>query len=388
MMKQTSIFFSLLLLSLLSIGQAKIPAKQLDVTTTGTGADLTTAGIYVLELSGTKATGDASAHVELQALVNSMPNGGRLVIPYKNVRLDQKVTIAKNNLTVEGLGRTDNLWTDWGTRLFCPSDAVDMLEITGSNVTIRNIALENTYSGTPTSGSGILVSGGNPATGEYPSCFLIDQVSLRGFYNNINITNAYQWEINNIFSYKAAYAGVKIANTALPDGGDAKILNSYFQAMGRNGHAGIVQTSGGGLKLLGNKFNSSSDAATRIAYGYYGDMTASASSILVVTGNSFENYGYSAIKLTGLPHLSIGTNQFSPYNSDYHAAPDAYPAIDLINCQNVAIMGNNFNLSGREMGIRLTGCANVKVDNAYRNVGTGANYTDGGGNSGITNRDL
>lgn len=298
----------------------------------------------------------AENYLTLQDAINAMPaRGGTLVLSNKDYTLTSKLVIDKP-VTIIGQGAGDNLMNSFVTKIGTASATIDMIEFAAPNITFKRLGLVNTAT-TPTAGSGIKVTAGNPAPGEYPSGFALDQVGIQGFYDNINIVNAYQWSINRFLSYKATRYGILIDNQALPDGGDMNITNGYIQAMGRNTTAGIYQVASGGLKMNNIKFNSSPGNTHRIQTCYYGNVPTS--SIVLINNCSFENYNVCAIKSTNTNFLGVSGSQFAAYKNT------AIYSIDVDNNQGASIIGNIFRLRNSENGIRVQNSNDITLLNTY-----------------------
>jgi hypothetical protein len=185
----------------------------------------------------------------------------------------------------------------------------------------------------------------------------------------------------NFISYTVA--GCLVANTDNNDAGDSVISNSTFYGGSPTAH-GIVQYSSGGLKIIGNKFN---DGATAYFLNY---TVTSATSILIIDGNSIENMVSAAISLQSSVASSFTFNFVAISNNEIAICANGITtdttgfisemsvtgnvinvsasgaAIALVKVNNFTIGENTFNGPGGTVGINLDTCTNGKIgSNSY-----------------------
>lgn len=184
-----------------------------------------------------------------------------------------------------------------------------------------------------TNGAGIQVS---PSSGES---------SYLNFFNvhftycpiGIDFVAASLWKIVacNFLAYTVA--GIQVANTNSPDSGDSVVSSCVFNNPYSTG-SGIWQKSSGGLKIIGNKFLG--------GYRGYTMNLEGSTSVLVITGNSFENMVAQDIV------FSQGTGSTSFVN--------------------VVITGNEFSVGGLAIATDSTGfLSEVVIAGNQINMGAG-----------------
>ncbi len=188
-------------------------------------------------------------------------------------------------------------------------------------------------------------------------------------FTGINFVDAAGWVISGCYftNYKTA---VQVANKNVPDAGDSSITESIFDANNPQG-IGIWQNSSGGLRVINNKFLFG-------AYHYLGEFdSVSSTSILVISGNSFEwasacNIALNARNMTTFGLVVIEGNQLSlSPNASGVLLQDA--GYDFLNT--VAIGDNVFNQGDNSIGLNLVRGKTVTV-NTNTFAGNGA-YTKG-----------
>jgi hypothetical protein len=322
----------------------------------------------------------ADEYNSLQEAVDDIPSGGgKLILSASDYILSTSLVIGKP-ITIEGQGSSDLEMTTHVTTIQTTSGTINMIEFESSNVTLKNVSLINTHA-LPTAGSGIYVTSGieTPSSPTaYSANFRLDNVSIKGFYDNINIVNSYHWNINMLTSYKAVRYGVYINNLHLLDGGDSNITNSWIYAGGRNSLAGVRHESGGGLKMTNVKFNGTGGLSDGVGdevleYSFDCDMDNGAggnnSAVLNISACSFENYRFGAIRVHNMKDVSITGNEFAAYNYD----PESL-AMDFFDVEGLIVTGNTVHTTSSERGVEVEDCRDAVFLNVFRNRGGGANY--------------
>ena len=208
--------------------------------------------IYFVTPSG-DVTG-VSDRLALQGAIDEMPSrGGHLHLCDGVFYLNDEVVINKT-VKIEGAG--GGLSGDAGTvdplaptTIKCLSATANGFNVSANGCTFRDFALVNTA--TATAGAGILSTANNTAT--------IDAISVKGFWNLFDLQGCY-YSVTNCKLYDGVnfYIYMHAPSASYYDHGDMIIANNVLSTWHSTGTA-VAQLrweSGGGLKCLGNKFNS------------------------------------------------------------------------------------------------------------------------------------
>lgn len=236
------------------------------------------------------------------------------------------------------------------TLFFC-----DANQVTFSNLTLNN------SSTTVTAGTGIVWNKSDQSQ--------IDAVFIKHFYKNVDILNGSSWLITNSVFLDPVKYNIKIQDIAHPDAGDAFISNCFFWAGKYAGATHVYQKSGGGLKLINNKFN-----ATTINYpDYHIDCEiVGNTSILLAQNNSFEGFSISGVRVrstSGITfnNITVSNNQFSSYTATAKTFIDVNANGGSV--ANVSIQGNDLLASATSKAlIAVDGIANVSVAGNVSNI--------------------
>lgn len=155
-----------------------------------------------------------------------------------------------------------------------------------------------------TGGSAIQLTGVN----EYSQ---IENCAFTYGTRQVYAVNALSWKISKCYFGAASDAAIYVSCTTNPDAGDSSVTDCLFANFVGAAGQGIYQASGGGLRVINNKFNGG-------AYGYFMDMAAGATtSILLFQNNSVENQTNSGVRIintagTGImSHVLISDNMFA-----------------------------------------------------------------------------
>lgn len=203
-------------------------------------------------------------------------------IPGGFYRLTQPVVIPCG-LTITG---------DGDATVLRPLGNLDALTFsTTARVQIQNLAIS--YVGEPTAGTAAIscaVPNGSSGTG-----LTVRDVSISNAYTGLAIRNCpfFILSANRIFSFRSA--GVTVANPTNADVGDGVIENNSFFNFGPAKQAsGVVWTSGGGVRIINNKFGAlDGGVKVRLAAG-------ARTSQIFIANNSFDtmqSYGLSLRRL-------------------------------------------------------------------------------------------
>lgn len=196
-----------------------------------------------------------SDRLNLQNAYDALPVfGGEITLSRGVFYLDSEVVFAKPiRLTGAGGGLAGDAGTAdplAPTTIKVISGTSNGIKITSSGCTLRDFALINTSVTTPTSGAGVLNTSCNTAT--------IDAITVLGFWNNLDLGGVY-YSVTNCKIYDAVNYYIYVHSPSAPynDHGDMVIANNVISAWkyDRTAAAQIRWESGGGLKIVGNKFN-------------------------------------------------------------------------------------------------------------------------------------
>lgn len=184
------------------------------------------------------------------------------------------------------------------TRLFTSNTgSADIITFTGGgSVTspiFRDFSL--TPISTKTDGAGINFA---PFSGEVAYANL-SNIQVFSMPIGIHFTAANNWSVTECKFVNYTTAGIIVENTVNSDSGDGVIANSLLNTGVTTG-SGILQKSGGGVKVTGCKFNGG-------AYGYNLQFNSTSTGDLVIVGNSIENCTQAAINFA----RTTGTGSFS-----------------------------------------------------------------------------
>lgn len=160
----------------------------------------------------------------------------------------------------------------------------------------------------------------------------VERCTFSGWYQWVVFENGPAFTLrDNRFGLCSKY-GIVVRNAAFPDNGDSSMYGNMFVTNDPwNADALVRQESSGGLRVFGNKFLSSTLGAARFLDVAISD--GAATSILVVTGNSFEYPQNSAIRVTTKGPLNTGVfgkvnitgNQFTGNGVNGPVIDFAYP---------------------------------------------------------------
>ncbi len=145
----------------------------------------------------------------------------------------------------------------------------------------------------PTAGFGLRFGDTTTGTGDGTQ---LTRVLIQGFYTNLDIDNATEFGMDACQLWAPVHTNVRLRNTTETDFGDAAFVGSWFIPVRSYANAAynVRWESGGGLKIIGCKFNGGSSGAPYYCDLSHVSMTAgsgTSTSILIVEGTSFENYG-------------------------------------------------------------------------------------------------
>lgn len=337
------------------------------------GADLvTTIASYVssssVQLAASAATTVSAATsyigsdntAAFQAAVNALPVGGRVLFSGRYLlagTINVTVPIAFEG-SVSSQGSASQ-----GAYLAAASATVSLFACSSDGVQFRNIAFfsVDTYTNVTAAATSTALTFNS---GDYVR---IENCRFQGWYKAVWFKNCAKWVISGCTFAACAQYNLHIQNVASPDAGDQVIQGCYFAAgAGFEPTAHIRYESGGGLKMTGNKFiGGTNHLDLAVADGV-------ATSILLVSANSFENFTNSAIRLgqagtTGTySQVTITGNQFSGQRSGTNFHVQIGAGISAVN-----ITGNDFHAAGNNSAsyIAVNGGNLFNIDGNLMNTG-------------------
>lgn len=230
-----------------------------------------------------------------------------------------------------------------------------------NGITFYNFYIDSSV--TKTSGAGINITCTTCASGLPPFSIYIEQMNIFNMFIGVDCKKCStifmnQTQISNETS-SGGPVGLRLAQPLNVDGGEHWITNNFFE--GGSSYVGIEYDSGGGLRVIGNKFLA----------GNIGFLLTSVSGIpfisaqLVISGNSFDgNVGW-GIRATS----NNGGDIFDGTVISSNIFTGGGAAVKFIeiggsvptNYRNLNITGNNFQANGAT-AISLLLATNVIVD--------------------------
>ncbi len=204
-----------------------------------------------------------------------------------------------------------------------------------------------------------MVSGGGikfTATSVHNCYSSVQDMQLYTLPTGIDFEKGCAAQIHRNLFYGYTDIGLRIRNTYDADVGDHAITSNNFLVIGAGGIGtkAISWESGGGAKIIGNKFNTQGGAVDMAMTG--------ATIIAVVSGNSFDNqteYSFRARGTFGFLGITISSNIITG------AGGVAYTAFDIgddttDDISNVVITGNSMQAVGT--AIKIGDVQNVSID--------------------------
>lgn len=311
------------------------------------------------EKYGAPANGSLDDAPAIRSMIAATKTGGFVHLSTKTYVIGSTIVIDRG-ITISGNGV--------GTVLLAGANDIAMFKVVESNVTFKDCVIK-TLQSSPTAGCGIRIDT-NARNGSVCANVFIDHVTFLGVYNCIESLNGISVGIN-CCGLNFINEAIKMSCTVAPDAGDSYIFGNWFAPMpGYTGNIAIHQTSSGGLKIIGNKFNYNS--VQKYSYAYYADIAGT--SDLVIGLNSFENYTVSAIKIVPpgrFSNVTISGNQFAVLSTSQKAN------IDINKVDGLAIGSNVFTkVSGSgDTAISVSNVTYTNISNAYNGYGVDVFYS-------------
>lgn len=190
----------------------------------------------------------------LSALAVTAAYGGEVNLSAGVFYLDREV-VSSSAIGIKGAG--GKLIGDAGTvnpiaptTVRCLSPTENGIRVTAAGCTFRDFALINFAGSTPSAGAGI-------AGTLFNNC-LVDGCTVLGFFNNLDLSGVFYQLSNNHF-YDPVNWNVYQHSLSVPynDHCDCGIIDNVFAGWSKSyyGEAHFRWEGGGGLRIIGNKFN-------------------------------------------------------------------------------------------------------------------------------------
>lgn len=250
---------------------------------------------------GAVGSGLVSDLVAIQAAVTALPAGGGTVFFPPGIYLVGSGSISDQGKCVTFAGSSRS-----SVKLLSNTGTGTVFIITGTGTEISSLTIENnTAWASVTSGAGIRQDGGNFNS--------YRDLTVVGFYEGLVFTGGYGFAITRCYVVNNKRYGVYVRNISDPDAGDSQITNCTFDCGGlyAAAAAAIRQESSGGLKITANKVvHHDRGFDLMVAEGVE-------TSVLTITGNSFEGQNVAAIRMGRLGStgtfgkITVGPNQIN-----------------------------------------------------------------------------
>lgn len=236
---------------------------------------------------GDGTTDDTAA---IAAAITAIPaGGGVLYFPAGTYKVTSGLTLSKP-ITVRGDGGVTSLYVNNAiSQIDFTSATASLFTVSSPGCSFIDIAMSNTSGTPPSSGAGITVTSGN--------LMHYENIKVNAFYIDIDIQDGQMWVMEGAYLLAPVKYALKIADVAIPDGGDWSISNSNFISNAYNADAAIRLESAGGGKITNTKINAG-NSGHLFVNGI--DMAAAAgagTSILLVSNSSIENVSGDGIHL-------------------------------------------------------------------------------------------
>lgn len=305
------ILFILLLIPFLSKSQVVNTLPSINVTQYGVKND----------------SSDVTA--AFRALVAALPWGSKVYFPSGTYLFSDSIHITKDiQIYGDGQSFVDSFYSYYtirngSTKLYFNSGTKNFFVVdTGTvnrppTVTFQDLSLLNTNY-LSTAGNAFLLTGGTKMAA-------IRGVTIRGFFNHINVYAAINTYVQNCLFWAPAKKVLIQDNVTQTDAGGTFFLNNQI-------FAGLSTTNppdtafmihgAGAIYIRGNNFNSQIPFTSAAQYACFiaSDWSSGTSSDIWIQDNTFENYRFYAMYLDNVStakilSLHITNNQIAPYGS-------------------------------------------------------------------------
>lgn len=266
---------------------------------------------------GAKADSTVDLSAAIDTIMARYP-GGTIYIPYGKYKMLQGVTVTKP-FRILGDGRFggNELEKSLGSG-FIPNDGATKIYYSGAD----SAAFKFSYPGSSMQAIGLMYAGSGTGIRAIELAnaghITIENNSFTSFGYGLKAdSGSYEYYVGNNIIDDFRIDGLYLDNTTLPDRGDQSITNNTIMGHDSTAFAAIYIHGGGGAKIIGNKTVWAKRSTTGYKYGVYINNGTGNTSVLNITGNSFEafthsgvyqnNSGniYNAINITGNEFLQI-----------------------------------------------------------------------------------
>lgn len=328
--------------------------------------------LYVEAFTGWGGTATQN-RTALQAAIGALPAaGGTIILPAGTFQLDTTITV---NVPVTLIGQGGN--NNTGTQLKITSATADMFRVTVAEpVHFRDFTMSSTLG--RTAGAYIKLAGNGSFT-------VIEDLFFVGHYRGIEAADA----SNTTIRYCQFIGGVSSDifwnnSPAYADAGAASIVSNIFVGGATNKTAIAIHIrSGGGPRILGNKFLGKTTGVPGLSMAYAAQLyldwsVADPSSIMEIANNSFDDDADYKVLLNsasgqgGYSQIQIVGNQF--IGGDVVTVGLEPGAANPGALRDITITGNTF-------AAKNTGAAGEIFSNGAYNVEISGNVFRYGGGS-------
>lgn len=375
----------------LGLGSA---ATMTPTTLAADSAFVTSYGPTIIPATGVAATDTAA----IQAAHDALPSTGGDIRLGPGTYAITALTISKP-VRFQGVGPSNgplsaavgNSATSL-TKITCASATDNAITVTADGCVFENFELTNISGTAPTAGAGIAITSGGAG-------IRYRNVSISKFYRCWDIATGHEWYMTDCIAFDFVRNGMRIRNTALPDGGDMGIVNSQFIAGPTNAtpNAAIEWCSGGGLRFSNNKINKRGSVTLTLGFFFHPDDGIS-TSVFTMTNNSIENVNYGIYSddtgNTGTGTISkivISSNEFLVLakqiafvratsgrlkdvviSGNVFTSATATAGLTLGNVDDVLLVGNQYASTITTKLVKNAGLTNLRTDTLVKSGSTNA----------------
>lgn len=333
------------------------------------GAGVATPDWYNVRSYGALGNGVTDDTASVNNAIGALNAAGRgvLYFPAGNYLVSGALTTLSVPCLVlgDGMGAWDN--APYVSKISCSSQSAVLFTVSALYAKFADIALANTYGGTPSSTSAGIQVASSTSTQRVD----YESISVTGFYINIDVQVGTGWTMNNCWIYAPVEYGLKIRNTANVDAGDWSISDCGFFSAIYNAQAAIHWESSGGGKITNTKFNMGLDSH-KFVNGIEVSVQGTTSD-LFVSNSSFENLSGDGIHGTNASGQTLANLIFTGLEFQSCAGSavnlNATASGDF---SNVVIAGCVLQSSGTN-AITITNVAHVRITN---NANTNPGFTN------------
>jgi hypothetical protein len=285
--------------------------------TPGVGMDLGWVSVKDHGAVGDGSNDDTSA---IDTAISALPSPGVLYFPPGTYKTSGGHTISTPCLVLGmggGGGKTLNYQSGGLTvphisQLVCTSATAVLFTVSESGVQFHDLSM--ICSATATAGAAIqtVATGGDHAR--------YSGLTISKFFNCIDHQYGREWSMDHCYLFDPVNDGLKMQNLDAADEGEVTITDCFFKEEDYDGNAGIEILRSGGYRIANCQFFGN----TPHCFDMMIKATLStATSNLIVSNNTFENYETNAIYVSGSQtwhNVIITANEFNDGRSSAHEA--------------------------------------------------------------------